>query len=299
MKNKTIHINETELIGMVKECVGKVMEGVATNQPYFASYDDFEAFLDETDGTMEYYYVSKEKSGLPVDIYVDDCSSYKRHNHPLWMYFCDGYSHNDKLIPISISANPTIVINDCDIDVPSVIFTSIRFFIQRNYRLLIDIADKRIDSVEFAKRLVKSNIHLSAAPSVVNEMASIESRYSNLGFDIFIDAGPRITHHNEYRLKYPINKAAEQGGNSHNYVPMSICDNPEFLPPNDVDKFNAIADMKRKRIMQKFIKDHVIELQQVSDGILDLNAYKLQLQKKTHPAKPIIGKTRRRGKRKP
>ena len=287
------------IVTSIKKVISEeTVDTIENNHPYFSTYDDFESFFIDTDETMEYYYVSKEKSGLPVDIYVDDCSSYRRHSHPLWMYFCDGYSHNDKLIPISISTSPRIEIDVCDIDIPSVDFNSIRFFIQQNLLLLKNIADKKIDSVQFVKRLAKPTTHLSPAFSVVNEMASIESKYSNLGFDIFIDAGPRITKHEEYRLKYPINKNAEQGGNSHNYVPMSICDNPDFLPPKDIAKFNAIADMKRKKIMQDFIKTHKTELQQVSDGILDLNDYKLQLQAQTRPAR-VINTIRRRHKRKP
>ena len=74
------------------------------------------------------------------------------------------------------------------------------------------------------------------------------------------------------------------------HVPMSICENPEFLPPSSVNKYNAIADMKRKRMMQDFIKAHYIELIEVSEGIKDLDTYKLELQIKTHtpinPKKP-------------
>lgn len=283
IKMEKIRFKSDDIISIVKECTERVLEEIA-NIPYFSSYDEFEVFLEKTEGTMEYYYISKEKSGLNVDIYIDDCSSYIRYNHPLWLYFCDGYSHNDNLIPISVSENPSILIDNCEINISSIDYESIRCFIRQNLQLLRSIANEDIDSVKFSKQLTKPSFSFSVVESnnMINEMAKIESEYSNLGFDIYIDASPRITQHNEYRIKYPINKDAEQGNNSHNYVPMSVCDNPEFLPPKDVDKFNEIADMKRKRIMQNFIKIHKKELQDVSDGIIDLNTYKLQLKVQTN-----------------
>lgn len=148
MDNKTIKITEKKSNQIIKECVSKVLSETVTNA-YFDSYEDFLSFLNDTDDTMEYYYVSKEKSNLSVDLYVDDCSSYKRHNHPLWMYFCDGYSHNDELVPISISNSPQIMIGNYTINLPTVEISRIIQFIKDNQNIIQDIADERINSIEF------------------------------------------------------------------------------------------------------------------------------------------------------
>lgn len=285
MAKKVIKITEGQLRDVVKESVKKaLLENIASNAPYFSTHEEFESFFEETDKTTEFYYLSKEKTGLNVDFYIDDCSSYKRHNHPLWAYFCNGYSHNEQLIPISISYKPIIEIANCSINIPSIDISSIVIFIKQNINALQNIADENIDSVELLKNITKfqPRFYVAEASAAINEMAKIEDAYSNLGFNIFIDATPRNTNHNDYRLKYPINKEAEQGNNSNNFTPMSISENPEFLPPNMIKVYNAKADMKRKAIMQDFIRTHYKELQAVYDGILDLNTYKLMLQAETH-----------------
>jgi len=279
MAKQIIRLSEKQLRNIVKESIQNVINEVTPNTQFFSSYDEFLNFIENTDGTIEYLYLSKEKTGLNVDIYVDDCSSYKRHKHPLWLYFCDGYSHDEKLIPIVISNNPTIPIDNCEINLSSIDITSIIQFIKNNAQLLKALANEMIDSISFEEQIIKTSFAFNLAESInmINEMAKIESKYTNLGFDIFIDATPRTTKHKQYRLKYPINKQAEQGNNSNNYTPMSISENPEFLPPANVDNLNSVADMKRKKMMQEFIKAHCVELQQVSDGVKDLNEYKLEL----------------------
>ena len=288
MAKQIVKITKGKLTEIVSESIKTALyQPGAQNTPFFDSYDSFLKFLKRSDNTIEYLYLSKEKTGLNVDIYIDDCSSYKRHQHPLWAYFCDGYSHNDRLIPISISKDPVIEIHNCDINLSSIDLNSVRRFIRQNLQLIKDIADERIDSVEFVTQITKCNMQFCVAEkiSLLTEMAKIENKFSHLGFDIFIDATPRITNHKEYRLKYPINKDAEQGNKSLNFVPMSICENPEFLPPSKVNEYNSIADLKRKKMMQDFIIRHCVELQAVSDGIKDLNDYKLELQAQTHPIK--------------
>lgn len=126
-------------------------------KPYFSSYGAFKSFLEETDGTTEYYYLSKEKTGLNVDLYIDDCLSYKRHRHLLWLYICDGYSHNDRLIPISVSANPMIEIEDYDIRISQIDITGIRSFIIENLEAIQNIANEIIDSITFSNSIAMHN----------------------------------------------------------------------------------------------------------------------------------------------
>ena len=126
-------------------------------KPYFSSYGDFESFLVETDGTTEYYYLSKEKTGINVDLYIDDCLSYKRHRHLLWLYICDGYSHDDKLIPISVSANPMIEIEGYDIRISQIDITGIRSFIIENLEAIQNTANEIIDSITFSNSIAMHN----------------------------------------------------------------------------------------------------------------------------------------------
>lgn len=272
-----IRITKKDLRELVKEAYNQYLD--ILQKKYFNTIEDFSAFLDNIDGTIEYYYLSKEESGLDVDIYVDDCRSYQRHNHPLFAFFCDGVSHNSPLVPISVSEYPCVQIENYNLHIPQLLFEEVANFISTNASLLHQLADEQIDSVEFSSKISKESSQIKAVPSysVISEMAKIENKYSHIGFDIFIDATPRTTEHSEYRIKYPINKDAEQGNNSHNFVPMSISPNPEFLPPAKVKQYNKIADKERKKIVQEFIKKHYQELQKVADGLININKYKLAL----------------------
>lgn len=275
-----VYIKENELNEIISKKVRKVLsEDYNINIPYFKSYDEFETFFEESDGTMDYNYISKEVSGLNFDIYIDICASYKEWEHPLWMYFCDGYGHNDPLVPISISKTPKIEISNYELELSSIDYNHLIYFIKTNLSLLTQIGNDLIDSVDFCNSVIKPEIALSVKESkdTINEMARIDRDCTNLGFDIFVDAIPRTTGHKEYRLKYPINKDQEQGRNSKNYTPMSICENPEFLPPSNIYLYNSNADIKRKKMVQDFIIENLAELQNLCDGLKNIEEYKLEL----------------------
>lgn len=179
MKKKTIKIAEKISNQIVKECVSNVLSETVTSA-YFDSYEGFSSFLKDTDDTMEYYYVSKEKSNLSVDLYIDDCSSYKRHNHPLWIYFCDGYSHNDELVPISISDSPQIMIENYTTNLPPVEISRITQFIKDNQNIIKDIADERINSIEFVNSIKHSSqkMCVEKVNTNINEMPKLNFKDS-------------------------------------------------------------------------------------------------------------------------
>lgn len=122
---------------------------------YFKKYEDFETFFDESDGTMDYNYISKSVSGLKFDIYIDICASYKEWNHPLWLYFCDGYEHDDILVPITISDNPSIEISNYELKILLDDLNQLVNFIKTNLELLENIGNDIIDSIDFCNKVIK------------------------------------------------------------------------------------------------------------------------------------------------
>lgn len=117
--------------------------------PYFNKYEDFERFFDESDGTMDYSYMSKDETGLNVDLYVDVCGSYKYYMHPLWVYFCDGYEHDGPLVPITISEDPTIEICGYNINLTQEDFNAILDYIKKYSCELVELGNKKITDIEF------------------------------------------------------------------------------------------------------------------------------------------------------
>ena len=122
----------------------------------FKDIEEFNDFLREIDGTIEYYFLSQEKSGLPCDIYLDDCRSYQRYEHPLFALCCDGESHNDTLVPILVSDNPCLFIDKYNFQKLSLEqFNKVKEFIKYNLFILRDLSNEKVDSISIIDRLVK------------------------------------------------------------------------------------------------------------------------------------------------
>ena len=103
---------------------------------FFESTDDCLRFYQASDDLIEYYYLSQQKSGCPVDLYLDDSESYHTHQHPLWIYVCDGYGHDEFYFPVSVGPNPQIEIDGYVPDIPESDISRVFSFIRRTIEIL-------------------------------------------------------------------------------------------------------------------------------------------------------------------
>ena len=53
--------------------------------------------------------LAKEDTGLGVDIFLDQCDSYKEFGHPLWLYFRNSYGGLCDYVPITIEAHEVLL----------------------------------------------------------------------------------------------------------------------------------------------------------------------------------------------
>ena len=60
----------------------------------------------------EYTCLFPDYTGLDVKIYIDESSSYKRWNHPLWIIVSKGDPYIDTWMAISVSLKPQIITLD-------------------------------------------------------------------------------------------------------------------------------------------------------------------------------------------
>jgi hypothetical protein len=114
------------------------------------SYDKL--FLEEMAG------LRKSDSGLPVNLWLDDMSTYKRAGH--WKRIKFQGDHGDKLNPrnlfsMTISENPEIVPHSAEISIklPAKEIAKIRQFVKDNYILLSKLADQEISLIQFSKAM--------------------------------------------------------------------------------------------------------------------------------------------------
>ena len=98
----------------------------------------------------------KERSGLPVNIYLDDSGSWSRSGHWKRIKFQpDTNNHPDtrNMIPMSISDDPEILVRDARMSLSSSEIEEIKSFVRNNKEILLKLSDSEIDIQEFIERM--------------------------------------------------------------------------------------------------------------------------------------------------
>ena len=74
--------------------------------------------LQHPDELMGYRYLNKDKTGIDVDIFVDDGEAYKRDGHKPLLFVRNGYDKmNFEFVPISVSQTPYIMNREMKINI--------------------------------------------------------------------------------------------------------------------------------------------------------------------------------------
>lgn len=96
----------------------------------------------ETD-PLQYSRISKKISGLPVDIFVQDSDAYLDTDAPNMVLFQNGYGpfRFDRLIPISISVFPRILVHHYERAITYRDIAALKSFIRKRRSILRALAD--------------------------------------------------------------------------------------------------------------------------------------------------------------
>lgn len=100
----------------------------------------------------------KNRSGLPVNLYLDDAQSYKKGGHWKRIKFQadKGNSPNTRdMIPMSIEDEPRIMAGASYTKLSSADIEKVRNFVKANKELLLKLADFEIDFPEFVQKMKK------------------------------------------------------------------------------------------------------------------------------------------------
>ena len=121
------------------------------NAQQWRGFYDFAAYQAEDElELMEYALVKPKFSGLNVELFADDGGAYIRHEHPLWIYFRNGCSKSDNVLPISIDATaPRVLVNEYKLNISDDDFNSIIDFVRQHASLLTDFANRKLSHIIF------------------------------------------------------------------------------------------------------------------------------------------------------
>jgi hypothetical protein len=98
----------------------------------------------------------KNKSGLPVNLYLDDSMSYKRSGHAQRIKFQPDKGDRPitrTMIPMSIGDDPQVMGRGVKTSLSTADIEKIKSFVRANKNLLLALSDMKIDIQDFMARM--------------------------------------------------------------------------------------------------------------------------------------------------
>ena len=115
--------------------------------------------LTDVDELMEYMWLKPDRTGLKVDIFVDDCGSYERYGHPLLLWARNGYGCEvSEFIPFLVSDQPVILNSEIDCHISEDEVVAIQGFIQRSLEILVELPSDQISQTDFVGSVKKHRV---------------------------------------------------------------------------------------------------------------------------------------------
>jgi hypothetical protein len=146
-----IPIENGATIKFVK-CTGAYM-GIAKNDDGFLTEAEN---LQENEKIELFFTLRKHRSGLPVNLFLDDAGSWVKYGHLKIIKFQPDKGDRpipENMIPMSIDDNPQILIKDENIDLTNAEIEQIKYFVKANKDLLLQLNDQKIDFLAFINQM--------------------------------------------------------------------------------------------------------------------------------------------------
>ena len=248
MANKeVIKINESQLQEIVRKSVKSVLE----------QYQ-----LGDIEEITEYLWLRPSRTGLNVDVFVDDGGSYIRHRHSLLLFVRNGYDKSvSEFIPFSISEKPMILDDSIDYNISYNDIFAVQDFIVANKLFLIQMANEEISHTSFLQSIRIPSYVVVESKTTIMEMATLRMSDSNLPMDVWLDEGATYQEHAP-RLKF---RASNEQRTTREFSSMLLTNPPtiENLPSN--------SPLKKKDIdkLKQFVIDNLEKLLQLAKGEID------------------------------
>lgn len=220
-----------EIKNIIKEALDKEIKRFLKEETVQCmSQKEFDIYRSQDeDELMEYVYLSKERTGLPMDCFADDDGSFKLHNHPLWFYVTNGYEPSLDVLPFSVSDSPEIMISNPALHLSDNDISQVKEFIIANKHMIVDLANGQLKNTEFLKHIYCFSMAESTTHKkpLITEMSKLHPTETGLPIDIWVDEGGtyRLGGHAP-RIKIPSDRGITS---SSSYASVTIEDEPRLL----------------------------------------------------------------------
>lgn len=186
-----LNISKNEIKLLVKEAIRR-----------FLGKDNGE-FNDEL---IEYMWLRPSKTGIPVDIFVDDGGAYKRNGHPLLLLARNGYTRADAdFIPFVVSKHPVIYFHKSHYNISYNEIFQIQEFIISHLSLLKQLANNKISQMDFFNAIREKKKLFLESVQIIEEKSTQKAKDSHLPMDIWVDEGETFLGHAP-RIKFRATK---------------------------------------------------------------------------------------------
>lgn len=98
--------------------------------------------------------LAKEDTGLAVDIFLDQCNSYKEYNHPFWLYFRNSYGDLNDFVPITIN-DKKVLLENKKLNIYQKDITDMIRFIDAHFDDIQDITEEKMDVFDLYEKIKK------------------------------------------------------------------------------------------------------------------------------------------------
>ena len=247
MVKKIINISEGQLKNIVKETVKQVMK---------------EYHISDVDELMEFLWLRPTRTGLNVDIFVDDGGSYIRNNHPLLLFARNGYDKTvSEFIPFSISEIPLILNPNIEYNISYNDIFAIQDFIVYNIGILRQLANETITHSDFVNSIRIPAYVIAESKSVLLEMATLRMADSKLPMDVWLDEGGTYQGHAP-RLKF---RASNEQRTTRDFSSMLLTN------PPTIENMPSHSPLKAKDIrkLENFVVNNLEQLLKLANGEID------------------------------
>lgn len=198
--------------------------------------------------------ITKENSGLPVDIEIDNAKIYEYTQTPLALYFRNSYLKEEEWLPIDYRYPFRLLFESKELNITLSDYYKLCIFVNKNHEKLTKLTEGKYDYMTFLKVFDKHSLNESL---IVSEMANVPQDITGLKHLLWIDPGEthkKGGHWLRIKVRTP-------NGDTTLKIPSLEWVGGEILPSGD-----------RKNI-EKYVKINIDKLTNVLMGQMSLHDY--------------------------
>ena len=228
--------------------------------------------MSNIDELFGYTRLDKVRTGLNVTLFADSTRAYKMYNHIPLLFARNGYNEAIKeYIPFSIAPHSQILDQGIDLKINySDVFT-IQNFIRENFRGLRDLANEKIDDVDFLSSIRKVRSQLNEDASLLLEMSKLRPKDTNLPIDIWVDEDETYQGHAP-RIKF---QSSSEQTLTTQYSTMTITNPPMVF---NLPQRHSLRTKDIRKI-EAFVISNMDNLLKLAKGEIDIAMFKSLIKK--------------------